>query len=507
MLALHEQEAMERRALLSTEARDALPGLSALDEQDAQGLTVAHDDDVFAALTLDERPWEEPDTAGAPVEEAPTSAQSLDAADPETDNAIAQYFGEVRHFALLSFAEEQALGRRITRWQRRVRWALYTAPTALPTLRRLWHHVEHQEIPGHEVVQAREGTPPDSTASGAQFQEAIVHLEELAAHLRRLETQDGSPSWAAPERRVLRHTRFRLWRAWLTACEALRLQPHVHETLGEALEATWRAQPEDPARHAASRAWRRAQGELDRAKAQMMQANLRLVIHIALRYRNRGLPLLDLIQEGNLGLMRAVDKFEPRRGLKFVTYAHWWIRQAISRALSEQHRTIRLPSHVIERQSKLRTAASRLRKSHGHAPSPQELSAALGWTPQAVEELLIAAQPMVQLQQPITDDGTALQDILEDTQTPQPEALVAAAHVRRGVEACLSHLTAREALIVRWRYGLDADEPQTLQAIGDVLGLSRERVRQLEQQAFTKLRQLPQSAGLAELALSATLDT
>src|SRR4029453_694928 len=193
MLALHEQEAMERRALLSTEAREALPGLSALDEQDAQGPTVAHDDDVFAALTLDERPWEE-----------------LDAADPEADNAIAQYFGEVRHFALLSFAEEQALGRRITRWQRRVRWALYTAPTALPTLRRLWHHVEHQEIPGHEVVQAREGTP-DPTAPGAQFQEAIVHLQELAAHLRRLETQDGSPSWAAPERRVLRHTRFSLW--------------------------------------------------------------------------------------------------------------------------------------------------------------------------------------------------------------------------------------------------------------------------------------------------------
>ena len=109
MLALHEQEAMERRALLSTEAREALPGLSALDEQDAQGPTVAHDDDVFAALTLDERLWEEPDTAGAPVEEAPASAQSLDAVDPETDNAIAQYFGEVRHFALLSFAEEPAI--------------------------------------------------------------------------------------------------------------------------------------------------------------------------------------------------------------------------------------------------------------------------------------------------------------------------------------------------------------------------------------------------------------
>jgi len=486
MLAVHEHEAR--------------PCLSARDDHDTQGPTWAHEDDVLRALTLDERSWEEPDTAGAPLEEAPPSERGLNAADPETDQVLARYFGEVRQFARLSFAEEQALGRRITRWQRRVRWALYAAPTALPTLRRLWHHVEHQDIPVHEGVH-RSGTPPDQTAQRAQFQQGIGHLQELTAHLRRLERHDGSPRGATPERQGPRHRRFRLWRAWLRACETLQLQPHGHAALGEALEVAWQAQPEDPLLHAASRAWTRAQGELARAKAQMMQANLRLVIHIALRYRHRGLPLLDLIQEGNLGLMRAVDKFEPRRGLKFVTYAHWWIRQAISRALNERHRTIRLPSHVIERQSKLRAAVARLWKSHGHAPSPQALSAATGWTPQVVEELLSAAQPMVQLQQPITDDGTVLQDILEDTQTPQPEALVAAAQVRRGVDACLSALTPREALIVRWRYGLDAYEPQTLQEIGDVLGLSRERVRQLEKQAFAKLRQLPQRAGLAELAL------
>src|SRR5262249_45816479 len=272
------------------------------------------------------------------------------------------------------------------------------------------------------------------------------------------------------------------------------------EAIGEALAAAWRAQPKDPVWQRGHTAWRRAQGELEQAKVQMMQANLRLVIHIALRYRHRGLPFLDLIQEGNLGLMRAVDRFEPRRGLKFVTYAHWWIRQAISRALSEQHRTIRLPSHVIERQSKLRAAAARVWKSQGRAPSALELSVATGWTPEAVEDLLTLAQPLVQLQQPLTDDGTALQDILEDTQTPQPEALVAQEQVRRGVEACLSQLTEREALIVRWRYGLDAHEPQSLQEIGDRLGLSRERVRQGEKQAFAKLRQGRQCAVLAELA-------
>jgi RNA polymerase primary sigma factor len=418
----------------------------------------------------------------------------------ETDNVVAQYLGEVRQFALLSFAEEQALARRITRWQRRVHWALYTAPIALPTLRRLWHQVEHQEIPVHEVVQSREGATTDSAAQGEAFQQALVHLQDITAHLHRLDAHGGKPLWGTQPRRVLRHELFRLWRAWLTACETLRLHPRVHEAMGEALEAAWRTQPEDPALLAAYRAWTRAQGALDEAKTQMIQANLRLVIHIALRFRNRGLALLDLIQEGNLGLMRAVDKFEPRRGLRFVTYAHWWIRQAISRALSEQHRTVRLPSHVIERQSRLRAATTRLWQSHGHAPSPQELSAALGWTPEAVEELLITVQPIAQLQHPITDDGTALQDTLEDTQTPQPEVLVAAEQVRQGMHACLGHLTEREALIVRLRYGLDAYEPQSLRDIGDVLGISRERVRQIEKQAFAKLRQFPQSARLAELA-------
>src|SRR5215510_14433997 len=479
---------------------EALPGLSARADPDTPSPTVAHDDDVFSALTLEEHPWKESATAGTPSVKTPPSEQDLDAADSETDNVVAQYVGEVRQFALLSFAEEQAVARRITRWQRRVRWALYTAPIALPTLQRLWHQVAHQEIPVHEVVQAREGAPPDSAAQGEAFQQALVHLQDITAHLCRLEAHGGTPLWTAQARRAHRHASVRLWRAWLTACETLRLHPRVHEAMREALEAAWRTQPEDPALQAAYRTWTRTQGALDAAKAQMMQANLRLVIHIALHFRNRGLPLLDLIQEGNLGLMRAVDKFEPRRGLKFVTYAHWWIRQAISRALSEQHRTVRLPSHVIERQSKLRAAATKLWQSYGHAPSPQELSAALGWTPEAVEELLLTVQPIAQLQHPIRDDGTALQDILEDTQTSQPEVLVAAEQVRRGVRACLSHLTEREALIVRLRYGLDAYAPPSLQDIGDVFGISRERVRQLEKQAFAKLRQLPQSAGLAELA-------
>ncbi len=499
MIALHEQE-LERRAWHSTDAPDEFLSLSPVDDREKRLPPFAHDDDVLSALGPGNTIWEDTDAEEPPLEDAPASEMALEAGDPETDNVLAQYFGEVRRFALLSFAEEQTLGRRIKRWQRRVRWALYTSPVALPTLRRIRQRVEHQGVSLHEVVQHREETAPDQTAWLAQCRQAIVSLQDFATRLGRLEGGGGTPQGTAQERPVLRHERCRLWRAWLTICEALQLHPRVHETMREALEEARRAHPEDLALQAVYRTLTRAQRELDQATAQMMQANLRLVIHVATRFRDRGVPFLDLIQEGNLGLMRAVDKFEPRRGLRFVTYAHWWIRQAISRALGEQYRTIRLPSHVIERKSKLHTAATKLWANQGRAPHAQELSAALGWTPQEVEDLLITVQPLAQLQQPITDDGDALQDVLADTQALQPDELVAEEQMRRGVEECLVHLTEREAFIVRLRYGLDAHEPHSLQEIGDLLGVSRERVRQLEKQAFAKLRRLRQSTVLGELA-------
>src|SRR5215510_5456285 len=193
---------------------EALPGLSARADPDTPSPTVAHDDDVFSALTLEEHPWKESATAGTPSVKTPPSEQDLDAADSETDNVVAQYVGEVRQFALLSFAEEQAVARRITRWQRRVRWALYTAPMALPTLRRLWHQVEHEEIPMHEVVQARKGATPDPAAHGEAFQHALVHLQDIAMHLRHLDTHRETLLWTAQARGERRHEAFRLWRAW-----------------------------------------------------------------------------------------------------------------------------------------------------------------------------------------------------------------------------------------------------------------------------------------------------
>ncbi|HEY5867129.1 MAG TPA: sigma-70 family RNA polymerase sigma factor, partial [Candidatus Tectomicrobia bacterium] len=336
MIAVHEPDTMERRAWLSTEAREALAGISGFDAHEARQPVVAHDDAIFMALVSDDSTWENAEAADTPMEDDSTSTMPFDAGVPATDRMLAQYFREVRRFTLLSFTEEQALGRRIKRWQRRVRWALYTSPMALPTLRRLWHQREPQDISQHEVMQDPTVSTLAQTALRAQSRQAILSLQDLATRLARPEAHSELSRRAAQAGRSLRHERFSLWRAWLTTCEALQLPPHIHEAMRQALTDPQRTQPPDQAPQAALRVWIHAQGELDHAKIQMMQANLRFVIHVAQRYGNRGMPLLDLIQEGNLGLMRAVEKFEPCRGLKLITYARWWIRQAISRALSEQ---------------------------------------------------------------------------------------------------------------------------------------------------------------------------
>ena len=197
MIALHEQE-MERRAWLSTAVPEEFPSLSPVDDRDERFPTFAHDDDVLSALGPDDTTWEDTDAEEPPLEEAPASEMAIEAGDPETDNVLAQYFGEVRRFALLSFAEEQALGRRIKRWQRRVRWALYTSPVALPTLLRIRHRVEHQGVSLHEIVQHREETTPEQAVWLAQCQQAIVSLQDLATRLGRLEGHGATASMYSP---------------------------------------------------------------------------------------------------------------------------------------------------------------------------------------------------------------------------------------------------------------------------------------------------------------------
>ena len=418
--------------------------------------------------------------------------------DEEFDNLVARYFSDVRRYALLSRNEERELWHRIERAHLRVCRALYLSPSALPTLTRTWHQVQLKEMPLEQVLFDAGTAVDDRAARQEQLGEAVAHLQDLAAQRDKLRTQMVSRS--VRKRRGIRQQHAKLLRDWIDTFEKLALHINMFDAFHVALDVDLATSPDDPALQRVRRVLARAQTRLTETKTQMIRANLRLVIHVANRYRGRGVPFLDLIQEGNIGLMRALDKFEHRRGLKFVTYAHWWVRQAISRAITEQYRTVRLPNHVVERKNKLRSAVDRLWGLFGRPATSQELSLELGWTLQEVEELQAAVQPIVRLQQPVADDGSMLADILEDHQAQKPEERLAEEQLQRRLADCLASLTDREAFILRLRYGLDCEHPHTLQEIADVLGLSRERVRQLERQAFEKLRQPHRSAQLADFA-------
>ena len=407
---------------------------------------------------------------------------------------LRMYFGEIGKIRLLTAKDEIELGRHIEAAQFEVLRALAVIPMAIVALQGIGERLRRREVAAHEILAAPEG-------------------ELSEAEVRRIVRALG---------RLMRYRRDRNAKAIQKILAAVPLRGDLIDELvrdvrmaAERLEAALAAAREPSA--VAGLEVRRIQRAIGlpvgrlrpllahievhadairQAKRRFTEANLRLVVSVAKRYMRSGIPLMDLIQEGNLGLMRAVDRFQYRRGFKFSTYATWWIRQAITRGIADRGRTIRMPVHVVETLNNISHAARAMTSELGREPTPEELARRTHLRAAKIRAVLDAARTPVSLDAPVGDDAH-LGDFLEDTSAPSPATAVFRQDLSAQVELALSHLTPRERDVLRMRFGIGDVESRTLEQIGAQFKLTRERIRQIELVALEKLRRAPRGHGLS----------
>jgi RNA polymerase primary sigma factor len=262
----------------------------------------------------------------------------------------------------------------------------------------------------------------------------------------------------------------------------------IQQVIKEVCGPSRRVTPKARQMKAALKQYHEGWAQLEKAKEEMVLSNLRLVVDIAKHYNGRGMNLLDLVQEGNIGLMKAAERFDHRRGFKFSTYATWWIRQGITRALADQSRTIRVPVHMTEAYQRVSKATRRLAQRLGRQPSLEEVAGAVKTSSNKVAQTIQVFQDIVSLEHPIGDGETLLGDFIPDRETPLSDSQVGHKEMTREVARALGSLSPREDTVIRLRFGIGQGEPMTLEEVGRILGVTRERIRQIEEKALMKLR-------------------
>ncbi len=439
------------------------------------------------------------------VEETPAFSEELLQASPSpSEDPVRLYLKEIGKVPLLKAQEEVAIGQRIEVGQIALRRAVGGIPLAVTRLLALVDQVRHEEIALDEVILLPEGGEPEPDEVRPMLA-AFARIRRLAREIEKIEATLSARKARSKTTRANYHKWIVQNRAAIQGLlERLPLKPAlVDQIVGEVRAHASRMGALRPGKDlrtleseagmgrrpllAALKDIERYDREVRQAKRELMEANLRLVVSVAKRYLGSELSLLDLVQEGNIGLMKAVDRFQYRRGFKFSTYATWWIRQAITRAIADHSRTIRIPVHMVETLNRISRVNRSLVNEMGREPTPEELAKRTGVPAQKVRLILESSRKPLSLETPIGEDSQ-LGDFLEDKGAGSPNDTLITQDLTNQVERALSTLSPKEKKILRLRFGIGEEGEHTLEEVGRRFSVTRERIRQIETKALRKLR-------------------